>query len=92
MARELKTVKVSEGSEIANLLDRASAEPLLLESRGSLNRLTREPDNIWADYDPRAALEGIRKAAGSWKGVDAEAFKANLYRAREEGTRRTDYQ
>ncbi len=39
------------------------------------------------NFDPVATLAGIRAAAGSWRGLDTEALKADLHRAREEGTR-----
>ena len=90
MAREPRKIKVTPGSELANLLEEAGALPLLIEKDGELYRLERmekEPKDIFANYDPKAAIEGIRKAAGSWKDIDTEAFKERLYRAREEGTR-----
>lgn len=86
MARELKRVKVIPGSELDRLLEEAARAPLLLEKDGECYRLEREED-ISHSYDPEAALEGIRAAAGSWKDIDAEALKAYIYRAREKGTR-----
>lgn len=85
-----KRIKVTEGSELAQLVTEAGSAPLFLEKDGELYRLERmekEPKDIFANYDPQAALAGIREAAGSWKDIDPEAFKAHLYRAREEGTR-----
>jgi hypothetical protein len=36
----------------------------------------KEPrQDIWADYDPEKAIEGIRKSAGALKGVDIETFQ-----------------
>ena len=90
MAKELRKIKVPPGSELARLLTEAAAAPLLLEKDGELFRLERVeqgPEHIFANYNPQAALAGIKDAAGSWKDVDPEAFKARLYRAREEGTR-----
>lgn len=47
------------------------------ESVAARSRRGDEHDDIWANYDPEVAIEGIRKAAGTWQGlVDAEAFKA----------------
>lgn len=43
-------------------------------------------------YDPAATLASIRAAGGSWSDLDAEALKADLYRAREEGTRPPDHE
>ena len=90
MVRQLKRVRVKPGSELDRLLQEAAATPLLLERDGELYRLERERENIWKAYDPNAALEGIRAAAGSWKDIDAEALKAYIYRARKEGTRPSD--
>ena len=90
MAREPRKIKVTPGSELANLLEEAGALPLLIEKDGELYRLDlmkKEPEDIFARYDPDAAMAGIKEAAGSWKDIDPEAFKERLYRAREEGTR-----
>ena len=91
MAKEPRKIKVVQGGELAKLLTEAEAMPILLEKDGELFRLERmkkESKDIFANYDSQAALAGIRDAAGSWKDVEPEAFKAKLYRAREEGTRR----
>ncbi len=82
-----KKIIVEPDSELARLLDEAAEQPLLLEKDGVRYRLDKEEADIWASYDPDAALEGIRAAAGSWKDIEAEALKAYLYRAREAGSR-----
>jgi len=90
LATAPKRITVQAGSEIARLLDEAAMAPLLLEKNGQLFRLDtvdKGRANIWADYDPNKALEGIRAAAGSWKDIDADAFKEGIHRSREEGTR-----
>ena len=46
--------------------------------------LARNDKAALPDYDPVAALAGIREAGGSWHDLDAEALKADLYRARED--------
>jgi len=28
-----------------------------------------DPDDIWADYDPEAAIRGIRESSGGGKGL-----------------------
>jgi hypothetical protein len=90
MVAERKTIEVEAGSELAEILDEAADAPLILAKNGVRYRLQREDEEIWANYDPERALEGMRAAAGTWKGIDAEAFKAYIYRAREEGTRPPD--
>ncbi|HVC32682.1 MAG TPA: hypothetical protein VNL16_04155 [Chloroflexota bacterium] len=87
MAKALRTIKVTADSDLGHVLDEAAYGPVLLEKDGTRYRLAREPEDIWAGYDPQAALDGMGEAAGSWQDVDAEAFKAFIYRAREEGTR-----
>jgi hypothetical protein len=90
MAKEPRKIKVPQGSELARLLTQAETAPLLLEKDGELFRLERmekEPEDIFAQYDPEAALAGIKAAAGSWKDIDVKAFKEWIYRAREEGSR-----
>jgi hypothetical protein len=58
-------------------------EKVLVEKEGILFRLEPEeppqkPD-IWADYDPEKAREGLRKSAGALKGVDTEALKKDSH-------------
>ena len=76
MASEARTIEVEPGGELDRLLDEADAAPLRLVRNGVGYRLNREAEDIWADYDPDVALAGILAAAGSWKDIDAEAFKA----------------
>jgi hypothetical protein len=46
-------------------------------------RLHMQPD-IWQDYDPEKAREGIRKSAGALQGVDIEALKKDIKRQRQQ--------
>ncbi|MHB8620467.1 MAG: hypothetical protein ACYDAG_12985 [Chloroflexota bacterium] len=88
MATAPKRIAVEPGSDIARLLDEAAMAPVLLEKNGHrLDTVTTETENIWAGYDPKAALAGMRAAAGSWKDADPEKLKDFVYRSREEGTR-----
>ena len=88
MAREPKRIIVAPGTELARLLDDAASSPVLLEKDGELYRLNRaEEEDVWASYDPQKVREAVAKHAGSWKDIDLEAFKAFIYRAREEGTK-----
>jgi hypothetical protein len=45
--------------------------------------LQRQPD-IWADYDPEKAREGLRKSAGALQGVDHEALKKDIQDQRQQ--------
>jgi hypothetical protein len=42
-----------------------------------------QPD-IWADYDPEKAREGLRKSAGALQGVDHEALKKDIQGQRQQ--------
>jgi hypothetical protein len=39
--------------------------------------MNKHHDN-WADYDPKKAIEGIRKSKGASKGVDSAALKQDI--------------
>ncbi len=90
LANKPNIIRVAAGSELARLLAKADAGPLLLEKDGDLYRLDRvatEPENIWEGYDPERVREAIAATAGSWADLDADRLIADLYRAREEGSR-----
>lgn len=44
-------------------------------------------DDLWAGYDPAKVRKAIAKTAGSWADLDADALIAQVYRAREDGSR-----
>lgn len=92
MASEPRTINVEPGSVLDRLLDEAGGAPLRLVRGGERFRLDREAadDDVWAHYDPERARAGMRAAAGTWTDLDAEAMKAFIYQAREEGTRSPD--
>jgi hypothetical protein len=90
MAKEAKRIRITDSTTLGEVLGEAATTPLLLEKDGDLYRLDRvqsQPDDVFAGYDPQVARAGMRAAAGSWSDIDAEALKAHIYRAREEGTR-----
>lgn len=90
MAREPKRrIKVPEGSELARLLTEAAAMPILLEKDGELYRLERMEKELKAPSPEEVtrSREGILKAAGSWKDIDTEAFKAYIYERRRTANR-----
>jgi hypothetical protein len=73
-----KKIKVTPASDLAKLLHDAAAHPILLENNGELYRLERMGNTSTTPTPEEAARsrEGILKAAGSWSGMDTEAFKA----------------
>jgi hypothetical protein len=91
MANEpLKKIKVTADSELGKLVDEARRHPVLLEKDGAVYSLTphsNDPDDLWAGYDTAKVKEAINTYGGSWKDVDADAMIAEIYAARERGTR-----
>ena len=60
--------------------DGASDDPVPVSDHGAIRMA--DPDDIWAGYDPELARQSTLAAAGSWKHVDAEALKAEIYARR----------
>jgi hypothetical protein len=73
-----KKIKVTPASDLTQLLHDAAAHPILLENNGELYRLERMENTSTVPTPEEAARsrKGILKAAGSWRGIDTEAFKA----------------
>lgn len=86
MLREPRTINVEPESELDHLLDEASKAPVILARNGVRYRLSIE-DDPWANYDPEAVRKAIRAMAGTITPEEGERLKAEIYRAREEGTR-----
>jgi hypothetical protein len=87
-----RPIKVTDERDLVQPLDRAVAEPVLLERDGIVYRLSRadEIDDIWEGYDPERVRAGLRAMSGNITADDAERMKALVYRGREEGTRPPD--
>jgi len=62
-------------------------EAIIRPARAKEVTMEREREDIWADYDPEKVEEALAETAGSWADVDADALIADIYRAREEGSR-----
>jgi len=89
--KESSTILVEPGTELAELLDKASTAPVLLEKGGTRFRLAAEEcEDMWADYDPDKVVGAIDKLAGSLSDGDADALVAAIYKARKEGSRPSD--
>ncbi len=78
-------------SKLAELLDAAAeaGEPLRVVVSGTayeivVNMREKRPD-LWADYDPEAALEALEHSTGVFGGIDADALIAELKAEREQG-------
>jgi hypothetical protein len=85
----VKKITVPEGSSLAKLLTDAADSPILLEKNGELYRLERmgNKDNTPSPEEVTRSRDGIRKAAGSWKNIDTEAFKAYIKDRRQTANR-----
>jgi hypothetical protein len=61
-------------------------EKVFVEKDGVLFRLepegTPQKPDIWADYDPEKAREGLRKSAGALKGVDRDTLQRDIQNQR----------
>jgi hypothetical protein len=90
MAHDLKTIHISDDSDIAPILKQADGRPVRLEKGGVTYRLSRQSASVTASYDPAAVRRAVRAAAGSLTPEEGEALKAYIYKAREEGSRPAD--
>jgi hypothetical protein len=84
----VKKITVPESSTLTKLLADAALRPLLLEKNGEVFRLERmeNTEKTPSPEDVTRSREGIRNAAGSWKGIDTEAFKAYIKDRRQTAT------
>jgi hypothetical protein len=75
-----KKISVPDGSDLAKILTDAAGSPIVLEKNGELYRLERmrQEEKIPSPEDVALSRDGIRKAAGSWQGIDTESFKAYI--------------
>ncbi len=89
MATTPKTVRVTEQTDLPELLGDAAKAPVILEHGGERFRLSRA-DDLFAGYDPERVRDGLRRFAGTIGAEEGERLKAIVYRGREEGTRPPD--
>jgi excisionase family DNA binding protein len=62
-------------------------QTIIKPSRVEEVSMNKERENIWAGYDAHKVDEALDETAGSWADMDTEKLIADLYRAREEGSR-----
>jgi excisionase family DNA binding protein len=68
-------------------IKRKDLKALIRPARARQVVTATERSDIWAGYDPQKVNETLEKTAGVWADLDVEAVIADLYRAREAGTR-----
>ena len=93
MAKELKRLSFDEfASNVRIVFDNIArkGEPVLIEREGQIYRLepeqTRQPEALWASYDPEVVRHALGKSAGALAGVDREVLLHDLHRAREQAS------
>ena len=90
MANEPPTITIDPNSELGQALDETEGSEVVLLHNGARFRVTRDPDDPWANYDPEKVRAGLRKFGGIISPEEGERFKETTYRGREEGTRPLD--
>ena len=90
MAAEPKPIHVTPDLHLVDLLEEADKAPLVLEQNGVRYRLSREDEDLWADYDPEKVQAILDETIGSWADLDADALIEDVRRWRREGSRPAD--
>ena len=87
MTKEPLTITIDPDSELGRALDETDGEPVVLVRGSTRFRVTRDPDDPWANYDPESVLAGLHEIAGTLSPEEGARMKELIYRGREEGTR-----
>lgn len=96
MDRETKRIGVAPDSEVATILKEAAETRTTVEVNGTtyevriLRRSQSEQADLLAGYDPDKVRRAVAETAGSWSDLDVDAMIADLYRARDQGSRSAD--
>ncbi len=87
MSKEPLTITVDPDSELGRALAEGDGDEVVLMRGTTRFRVTRDPADPWATYDPVAVLNGLHEIAGTLAPEEGERMKHLIYRGREEGTR-----
>jgi hypothetical protein len=90
MSNEPRTITIDPDSELGRALDEAEGSPVVLLRGQARFRVTRDPDDPWAGYDPAKVRAGLHKFAGMLTSDEGERIKELIERGRVEGTRPLD--
>ena len=90
MSNEPLTITIDPDSELGRALANTDGSPVVLDRNGTRFRVTREPDDPRANYDPEKVRAGLRAVDGTLTPEEGERLKELIYRGREEGTRPID--
>lgn len=84
---ERVTIDLDPESELAQALAEAGRVPVGLVSNGRRYVVSRDPDDLWDDYDAEEFEKALDAVVGTLTPEQGERFKELIYRGREEGTR-----
>jgi hypothetical protein len=87
MAREPLTITIDPDSELGKALAEPDSAPVILVRNGTRFRVTRDPEDPWANYDPEKVRAGLKRVAGLLTPEEGDRIIEAIYRGREEGTR-----
>lgn len=90
MAKNMKPVKVTSGSDLMRLVDEAATNsPVLLERHGVIYRLSKVAESLDVDDEPdaEAVRQNLTETVGSWADLDTDKLIDDMYEARRAGTR-----
>src|SRR4051812_19396257 len=93
MSINQKSIKVPPDSELSLRLQatRMSGEPLVVDTGEGIYTLlvvgTEPARDVFANYDPQAAIAGVRALDEAFAGVDRELLLRDLHAQRAQGSR-----
>lgn len=90
MAKEPLTITIDPDSELGRALDETDGDPVVLLRGSARFRVTRDPEDPWAHYDPAKLRAGLKKVAGLLTPEEGDRIIEGIYRGREKGTRPID--
>jgi hypothetical protein len=82
-----KVVPVEPGSDVDQFLRQADEHPIIAVVHGRRFRVAREPNDIFANYDPERVKVGLAASVGAFAGIDGEALKNELREERSQNSR-----
>jgi hypothetical protein len=84
-----KTIRVTEATDVLDLLDAAAEGPVILEHDGARFRLSRDED-ISYEPDPERVRATLAATVGSWADIDVDQMVHDISEARAAGSRPFD--
>lgn len=81
---EQKIIHIEPDSETGRLLELVTSEPISVELKGKRFKIEREKTDLFEDYDPIAAREGLRSLVGLFSGMDVDEFMRDIKEQREQ--------